>query len=118
MRARYRRYPFSTLRATLDNRFRRATLVGAAERCTLDFDVNFQNLVGDERTVAAPGLAIIEVKQVRASSRSEMARVLKAEGIYPCSISKYAYGTVLTTNAVKKNAFKATVRHVERMLAT
>ena len=116
--ARYHRYPFTMLRASLDNRFRRATLVGTAERCTLDFDLDFQSLVNGGTAAGAAGLAIIEIKQARASIRSEMARVLKAEGIHPCSISKYAYGTVLTTTTVKKNAFKATVRHVERMLAT
>lgn len=116
--ARYRRYPFTALQATLDNRFHRATLVGTAERCTLDFDLDFQSLAEGGSAAEVAGLAIIEVKQVRASIRSEMARVLKTEGIYPCSISKYAYGTVLTTDAVKKNAFKATLRYVERMLAT
>ena len=116
--ARYRRYPFTTLRPVLDNHFHRATLVGAAERCTLDFDLDFQSLASDGASADVAGLAIIEVKQARASIRSAMARVLKAEGIHPCSISKYAYGTVLTAVGVKKNAFKSTVRHVERMLAT
>lgn len=111
----YTRRPFTTLRPVLDNTFRRMTLVGAAERCTIDFDLCFEG--NDKGQVSCEGIAVIEVKQARATERSLMAQVLKSARFYPCPISKYAYGIVVTAAQVKKNAFKTTVRRIERLQA-
>lgn len=111
----YTRRPFTTLRPVLDNTFKRITLVGAAERCTIDFDLCFEGIENGQ--VSCDGIAIIEVKQACATERSRMAQVLKSARFYPCSFSKYAYGVAITAAHVKKNAFKTTVRRIERLQA-
>ncbi len=111
----YTRRPFTTLGPVLDNTFRRMTLVGAAERCTIDFDLCFEGF--EKSHVSCDGIAVIEVKQACATERSRMAQVLKSARFYPCPISKYAYGTVVTAARVKRNAFKTTVRRIERLQA-
>ncbi len=111
----YTKHPFSELRLALHNGFRRATLVNLAERCTVDFGLCFSAPQGD-MAQAAP-FAVIEVKQVKSSERSPMVLALKVARIYPCALSKYVYGMMLTEPGLKRNAFKPTLRRIEKVVA-
>lgn len=112
---RYPKHPLTALKPTLNNRFSRITLVSKTmtERCTIDFDVSFRSPGGVEAFIE--DFAIVELKQGKTDVQSPVVKALKAMRIYPASISKYAYGLMLTQPALKHNAFKALLHRIEKL---
>jgi len=115
IRQQYKRQLLDNLQVSLRNTFRRITLVSEAlgERCTIDVDIAFES--PDGLAAAAPGLAVVELKQRRLNPLSPMVMALRAENIFPCSFSKYIYGLLSTRPALKHNAFKPLLHRLERI---
>lgn len=103
-----------TLEPKLWNTFTRITLVScnARERVTLDYNLAFHL---EKRTAHLDGLAIAEVKLERGPRESAFATRMRALGIHPRSFSKYAFGTALLVDQVKKNLLKPQLHLVEKL---
>ena len=95
--------------------YRRITLVGslANERITLDFGIELHS---GGRRKALVGVAIVETKQERWSNQSFAARALRALHVRERTLSKYCVGVAMTA-PVRTNAFKLTLRDMERLSA-
>ena len=116
VRGHYQKHPFKTLEPKLHNYFQRITLVnkGKTERCTLDLGLNFRTPTGE--TARNEDIAILEIKQGKADIMSPVIQVLRAAGLHPCSISKYAYGMVLTgKDKLKHNNFKKLLHNIRKI---
>lgn len=98
----------------MSNRFIRMTLANKnfSERCTIDCDIEFYK-EGVNKNF--DNLIIIEVKQDGYSSDSPLMKVLNELRIKPIGFSKYCMGSVLTNPDIKKNAFKARIRKIEKL---
>lgn len=101
--------------ATLDNRFRRVTLVNSSrtERLTIDTELTFENRITGAKT-RLPGIAVIELKRdgLLYSPVLEMMRSLR---IMPHGFSKYCIGMALTNPDLKQNRFKERLRSIARI---
>ena len=104
------------LRAVLENRFDRVTLVNRekTERLTVDMNLRFRDMItGEEREI--PRLVIIELKQD--GNRPSMAReLLTSFRVRPTGISKYCIGSVLTAPDLKHNRFKPKLLQINKTL--
>lgn len=111
-----RRVPLdgATLVPSLENQFRRITLVGIElpERITLDVDLKFEN---DESCHALSGLLVVEVKQSRFFRRSPGVSALAATRALPGSTSKYCVGTMLLRPELRHNRLRPTLARIERV---
>ncbi|WP_075590209.1 polyphosphate polymerase domain-containing protein [Labilibacter marinus] len=105
------------LSPSLKNNFSRLTLVNKnfKERCTIDLNLHFQK---DKHEVMLDKMAIVEVKSDGRSSTSPLLLSLRDQRIKPSGFSKYCIGKALTDADVKRNAFKARLRRVEKLLHT
>ncbi len=85
--------------------FRRITLVArdAAERVTLDTDLEFQS---DGRLERLDGAVIAEVKQERDDRDSPIRQRLRELHVRPLRVSKYCIGSALIDPSLKQNNFK------------
>lgn len=112
------RYEAKDLKPTLENNFRRITLVDYAmtERVTIDFNLCFHNLINDER-LSMPNIVIIETKR-SATSQSKLTPVLRHLGIRQASFSKYAIGMALTDPGLSRNRFKQRIRLINKISTT
>ena len=102
----------ATLAPTIWTRFRRLMLADTVrgERITVDLDLQ----LGDqERTVALPGLVIVEVKQRKFSLASPMARQIHEIHRSPHHISKYCVAMATLYPEIKNNQFKQVIRRLE-----
>ena len=102
----------ATLAPTVWTRFRRLMLADTTrgERITVDLDLQ----LGDhERTVALPGLVIVEVKQRKFSLASPMARQIHDIHRSPHHISKYCVAMATLCPEIKNNQFKQVIRRLE-----
>jgi hypothetical protein len=86
--------------------FSRITLVGVdfTERVTIDVDLDFHR---DQQHAALPGIAIVEVKQARASRNSVIRQRLRDLQVRPMRVSKYCVGSALLDPTLKRNRFKS-----------
>lgn len=84
--------------------FKRITLANnnMKERLTLDIDISFKR---NDQTQAFPHLVIIEIKQEKSSSTSEVLAALKKRHLEQIGFSKYSTAIALMEN-VKSNNFK------------
>ncbi|MEI6310767.1 MAG: polyphosphate polymerase domain-containing protein [Bacteroidota bacterium] len=84
--------------------FKRITLANnnMKERLTLDIDISFKR---HEQSQAFPHLVIIEIKQDKSSSSSDILSALKKRHLEEIGFSKYATAIALMEN-VKSNNFK------------
>ena len=102
---------------TLNNHFKRITLVNSAktERLTIDSDLCFNNLITGEHKDMGK-LVIIELKRdgLCYSPVLEMLRQLR---IFPHGFSKYCMGAALTNQQLPVHRFKKKLRDVERILS-
>jgi len=112
------RYDPASMVQTLENRFRRITLVNEAhtERVTIDTGLRFHNLLTDRRC-SLDGLAIIELKR-DGLMPSDVLEMLLQLRIRPQGFSKYCMGTALTNPDVKQNRFKQRLRLIDKMMHT
>ena len=112
------RYDNTTLVPTIENEFRRITLVNRActERLTIDTSLKFHNWVNHKRR-EMDGLVIIELKRdgLQPSPILEMLRQLR---IKPHGFSKYCMGMAFTDQGLKQNRFKERMRSIQRIIAT
>lgn len=85
--------------------FSRITLVGVdfTERVTIDVDLEFHR---DHNRATLPGIAIVEVKQARASRDSAIRQRLRDLRVRPLRVSKYCVGSALLDPTLKRNRFK------------
>lgn len=102
------------LKPTLENEFKRLTLVNKAlkERATIDFNLNFKN---EHQNKYLDNLAIIEIKQEGVNRSSPIYSALKAQQVRPYSISKYCIGMVSLYSNLKSNAFKSKLLKIQKL---
>lgn len=108
-------YDASTLIPTIENRFRRITLVNRekTERLTIDLDLRFHNFVtGNSHQM--PHHVIIELKRdgLIPSPAIDLLRQLR---IKRCGFSKMALGTAMTSPELKQNLFKQRIHLLGKM---
>ena len=108
-------YDAEELIPTIENRFRRITLVNKAktERLTIDMEISFHNiLTGND--VSLPDHVIIELKRdgLIPSPATELLRQLR---IKKMGFSKMAIGTALTSPELKQNLFKQRIHQIFKM---
>lgn len=101
-----------TLAPNLWTEFRRITLAGVdfAERVTIDTDLAFRS---GGREDSLDGVAIVEVKQERATRDSPIRRRLRELRVRPMRVSKYCLGSALLDPTLKQNNFKAKLRTLQ-----
>jgi hypothetical protein len=107
-------YKPSALGMKITTLFNRLTLVDnkMTSRITIDFNLRF---VGLEHNIMLDRLVIIEIKQEKQSSHSNIYKLLKEKSIRPCSVSKYCLGLTMMNNLPKSNIFKETLRKINRI---
>lgn len=90
---------------SLNVSFNRLTLASHEhqERVTFDFNLSFSD---SPNHALSNGLSIIEVKRDSGTFHANFAVALKAQRIYPTSMSKYCLGMILTRTQVKHNGYK------------
>jgi hypothetical protein len=94
--------------------FNRCTLVDnrLTSRITIDFNLRF---AADKHNVKLDRLVIIEIKQDKQSTHSNIYSLLKEKAIRPCSISKYCLGLTMMNSLPKSNVFKETIRKINKI---
>ncbi len=102
----------AALRPVVSNRFRRITLADfdREERITVDLGIEFGS---EARTVALPGLVIVEVKQRKFSLASPIGRELHRLQLHPTHVSKYCVSMAMLYPELKHNRFKPIIRRLE-----
>ncbi len=98
----------------LISHYSRITLVNrhTAERVTIDLDLTFE---WEDRQVAFPAIAIIEIKRAPHSAESPAITQLRKQHCRPQSFSKYCIGISQIYPQVKHNNFKQTLRYVNKL---
>src|SRR5699024_4525162 len=78
------------LKPSLTNTYTRITLANKAktERCTIDINLSYNRINSPNKEVVIDDIAIIEVKQSRASLLGGIISSLRKMQIYPTSFSK------------------------------
>lgn len=111
------RMPYSPelLKPTLQNYFRRITLVdkNKTERITIDIGLNFKDIEGNS-TAQLNELVIVEIKQ-DGNSKSKFRSILEQHRIQPDSLSKYCLGMALVNQDIKSNLFKNKIRKINKI---
>lgn len=109
------RYACPSLSPSLENRFRRVTLVNRrmTERLTIDTGLRFRNR-RSAAVAALDSLVIIELKRDGLVA-SPVASMLNRLRIHPSGFSKYCMGLVVTDPDLRGNRFKPRLRMVGRM---
>jgi hypothetical protein len=102
------------LNRIINNNFNRFTLVDKQlrERVTVDFNLSFSD---NSQRLHLNGLVIVEVKQNRRNTHSQILHVLKSNAIRPASVSKYCLGVALLNNSPKHNNFKKTIIMINKI---
>lgn len=94
------------LQPSLENRFKRITLVGTEtkERITFDHCISFSVINGEQ--VELPYLAVAELKSDGFPSSSPFVLAARKMGIKSTAFSKYCMGNALLRDLPKKNILK------------
>jgi len=102
---------------SLHNKFTRFTLVNKnfKERCTIDLDLefNFKN-----KYLMLNDLAVVEIKADGRSKNSALSNAMRDSRLKASGFSKYCIGKSIVDNDVKRNAFKAKLRYIEKEINT
>lgn len=106
-----------SLSSTLINTYNRITLVNKdkTERCTIDVNLAFRDPESPEEEISVNDIAIIEVKQSKASLVNGIIASLRTMRIPPSSISKYVLGLILTRPELKHNSFKPLLHKINKI---
>jgi hypothetical protein len=109
-------YAGSGIDFTMENNFRRITLVSHSqtERVTLDYGLQFSSLESGD-ALDLPGIAIAEIKFENRLSGSALHAAMRKFRIRPQRFSKYAIGMALLHPGLKQNRFKRRVRKVHQI---
>lgn len=107
-------YKAKNLIPRISNIFNRLTLVHKTvkERITIDTGLR---LIGNDKEIELPFLAITEVKHHRSSSQSDFIDLLLDHRIFPQGLSKYLLGVVLTYPGIKYNRYKPKLLTLKQM---
>lgn len=110
-------YLVKHLKTTLLNNFCRLTLVNKnfKERCTIDLNLHFEH---GNQFIDLNNLVVVEIKSDGFSSTSPLALALRDFHQKPSGFSKYCIGRTITDQSLKRNAFKAKVRSIEKTIHT
>jgi hypothetical protein len=97
--------------------YQRTTLVrkDLSERITLDTELKFWTH-DHEKLFQLPGLAILELKQSRATRQSPVSEALRSAHIKPLSISKYCFAAMGLGFPVKYNLFKTKLMRLSKLV--
>lgn len=110
-------YDAAELLPTIENRFRRITLVNRekTERLTIDVELWFHNMLNGN-VKEMPQHVIIELKRdgLIPSPAIEMLRLLH---IKKSGFSKMALGMAMTDEGLKQNLFKQRLRMIDKLVA-
>lgn len=110
-------YPLDggVLEPKLWNTFTRMTLVSkrCCERVTLDINLAFST---DDKRVRLDGVAVAEVKMEMNHQASPFILQMRQQRVRRQGFSKYAFGTALLYDQVKKNMMKPKILWVEKMM--
>lgn len=114
--ARYTPIPVDQLESTIDNRFRRISLIGLhnSERVTIDVDLGFRYA---DRDMSLGGLCVIEVKQYPYDPQSPVMQALHRAGMSERSLSKYTTA-VAELAPVRRNRLLPLLRTLHRTIGT
>ena len=107
-------YSCDDLQESLVNKFTRLTLVNKnfKERCTIDLNLQFE-ISNQVKTLN--NLVIVEVKSDGRSNNSPLVLALRQNKIKESGFSKYCVGRSITNPLLKRNAFKAKIRTIEKV---
>ncbi|NOU61926.1 polyphosphate polymerase domain-containing protein [Marinifilum caeruleilacunae] len=107
-------YCCNDLQESLVNKFTRLTLVNKnfKERCTIDLDLQFEI---SNQYATLDNLVIVEIKSDGKSKNSPLALALGQHKIKESGFSKYCLGRSITDPLLKRNAFKAKLRSLEKV---
>ena len=110
-------FDVDSLIPTLNNHFKRITLVNSAktERLTIDSDLCFNNLITGEHKDMGK-LVIIELKR-DGLCYSPVLGMLQELHIHPHGFSKYCMGSALTNSKLKINRFKPNIIDIKKIMA-
>lgn len=112
--ARYTRNDVNNIQLILQNNFSRITLVNEkmTERVTIDLQLVFR---AGAKEIQLNNLAIIEIKQSRATQKSPLALFLKNNNIRKQSFSKYIFGVLSLIPKAKKNNFLPLLKNIKNI---
>ncbi len=98
-------YTAESLKPVLKTKFRRITLVDKyfTQRVTIDFGIEFKELVNDQKTESLSNIIIIEIKSDKINSKNGIQKTLKKHKINAGGFSKYCMGVALTNTCTKKS---------------
>jgi len=99
---------------SIQNNFKRITLVGPNERVTLDTDLRFLH---NTKSMATTQLVIAEIKQAGLDRSSPFFQFLKKQQIQPYRISKYCVGVASLIEDIKYNSFKEKLNRIHKITA-
>ncbi|WP_235296394.1 polyphosphate polymerase domain-containing protein [Portibacter marinus] len=104
------------LQASINNQFKRFTLVNRTEeeRLTIDFDIQFYN---DKNKISLENIAIIELKQKEFDRTSLVFETLKKHNVRPTGFSKYCYGLAALNPDLKQNYLLPKFRLLKKLTA-
>lgn len=99
--------------------FNRITLCdyGQTERLTIDLNLNYQDTLS-EKTKDFRDMIILEVKQDRLTTRSNINTILRDLRIFPTGSSKYCLGIFHLKDDIKRNNFKQKNRLIQKILSS
>jgi len=103
------RFNGAELQPSLNNSFRRLTLIhkNKLDRCTIDISLQFWNTNGK---VKFDNLVIFELKRGRSLKSSPIVSMLRRQKIRQRGLSKYCTGRSMLEPELKQNAFKPRLR--------
>lgn len=107
--------PVDRLAVTLDNHFKRISLIGitTGERVTIDIELGF---TFGERKASFDGLVVIEVKQHPYDPRSPVMNALHHAGMHERSLSKYTTAIAELAPGVARNRLLPLLRSLHRII--
>lgn len=110
---RYRHMEGRAPELKLCNRFRRMTYCNEDrnERVTIDREISMEHA---GVLVTLPGIALVEVKQLRLNRNGTACRWLREQRVQSGPFSKYALGAALLYDKLKQNNFKATMNNIRQ----
>lgn len=110
------RYDPRVMRAKIENRFLRVTLVdkGMTERLTIDRRLAFHNINTGGRA-SLPGVVVIELKRA-GKGGSPMMALLRRQRIMPMAFSKYCIGMALTDSELRCNRLMPRISRIEKIM--
>lgn len=108
-------YKLEEIRPVIENRFNRITLVNfeKTERLTIDFNLEFHNLLTNDKR-KLEHTTIIELKR-DGNVSSPSLEIFRRLRIKRSGFSKYCMGCAMTNSKLKRNNFKERLNFIEKI---